>query len=117
MAELLAPDDRAAEAARVRSRGQVVAECAVGRLELAELQRVVRVAVGIGRQVDIEVGAVADREVLESQVVTPRRDLDDRRGPTAEMEVIGALEGAAGERDRNDRGTGRGRGRRRRWGR
>ena len=47
--------------------GSVVAEGTVRGLEPAELERPSRVAVDGRRQVDVEVGAVADGEVLEPE--------------------------------------------------
>ena len=47
------------------------------------------------REVDKQVGAVADREVVEAEAVAARRRLDDRRGPAPEVEVVGAVERAA----------------------
>ena len=50
------------------------------------------------RQVDVQVGPVADAEVLEPEVEAPWLDLDDRGGAAAEVEVVGA-----GELARRDR--------------
>ena len=69
VAELLAPDDRAREAARVGARRQVVAEGPSVALSLPELERTLRVALRGRRQVDVQVGPIADREVLEAQVI------------------------------------------------
>ena len=76
--ELLAPDDRAGEIGGIGAGGQRVPECAVGGLEPAELERARRVVVDGRRQVDVEVRAVADGEVLEPEDVRAGRRLDDR---------------------------------------
>ena len=104
MAELLAPDDGAREVGRIGARRQVVAERTVGRLELAELERPLREPIGRGREVDEQVGPVADREVLEPEVEPARRRLDDRGGAAAEVEVVGAVERPpVSTRDRRER--------------
>ena len=55
----------------------------VGRLEPPELERAVGVPVRIRREVDEQVRAVADGEVVEPQRVLPGCGLDDRRGARA----------------------------------
>ena len=96
------------EVGRVGAGGQVVAERAVGRLEPPELEGVVGVAVGVRREVDEQVRAVADREVVEAQVVAAGRGLDDRRGPAAEVEVVGAAGTRRSRRSRPRTGSARG---------
>ena len=87
--------------------GSVVPEGAIGRLETPHLDRTLDVVVGTGRQVDVQVRPVPDRERIQAERVGARRRLDDRGGPPAEVEVVGTVEGAAGETARDDRGRSR----------
>ena len=97
--------------------GQRVPEGTVRGLEPAELERPRRVVVDGRRQVDVEVRAVADGEVLEPEDVRAGRRLDDRGRAAAEMEVVGAVERSGGDPARGERRRDRRRclGRDRRW--
>ena len=101
--ELLAPDDRAGEIGGVGAGGQRVPEGTVRGLEPAELERPRRVVVDGRRQVDVEVRAVADGEVLEPEDVRAGCRLDDRGRAAAEVEVVGAVERSGGDPARGER--------------
>ena len=80
--------------------GQADVEAAVGRLELRDLERAVRVVALRRREVDEQVGPVADAEVVEPDRPLAGRRLDQRRRAPAEVEVVGAVELAGARRRR-----------------
>ena len=90
--EGLAPDDGGLVLADVGARGDFVVEGAVRALERAEVDRRVVVAVRVRREVDEEVGSVADRELLEPQDVSAGFAFDEERVSVSEVEAVGTLE-------------------------
>src|SRR5690348_13242838 len=93
--ELLAPDQHASHLGDIRPGRHGGVEVAVRGLEASDLDRAVDVAVGAGREVYVEIGAVADREALEPNDVRAGRDLQQASGPAPEMQLVGPMEGAA----------------------